>query len=79
MTGRAEDLMERSARLGGILHPITGRPIIAYLRMTNSYYSNLVEDHHTHPLEIERAMAGDYAQDPAKRAMQIEGLTRGNH
>ncbi|MBI9085819.1 MAG: Fic family protein [Desulfobacterales bacterium] len=75
LTGRAEDLMERSARLGGILHPITGRTIIAYLRMTNSYYSNLIEDHHTHPLEIERALAGDYAQDPAKRAMQIEGLT----
>lgn len=74
LIGRAEDLIEGSARLGGILHPVTGRSVIAYLKMTNSYYSNLIEDHYTHPMEIERAMAGDYAQEPVKRAMQIEGL-----
>lgn len=74
LTGLAEDLIARSARLGGILHPVTSGTVIAYLKMTNSYYSNLIEDHHTHPVDIERAMAGDYAQEPTKRAMQFEGL-----
>jgi Fic family protein len=38
----------------------------------NSYYSNLIEGHNTHPIDIERALEKDYSHDPAKRAMQME-------
>jgi Fic family protein len=38
----------------------------------NSYYSNLIEGHVTLPRDIERALAGDYSREPAKRALQQE-------
>lgn len=44
------------------------------LRVINSYYSNLIEGHTTHPIDIERAMRQDYSGEPAKRALQDESL-----
>jgi Fic family protein len=41
-------------------------------RAMNCYYSNLIEGHDTHPVEIERAMKNDYSADPAKRNLQLE-------
>ena len=41
-------------------------------RSINSYYSNLIEGHNTHPVDIERALREDYSADPAKRALQLE-------
>jgi Fic family protein len=38
----------------------------------NSYYSNLIEGHRTHPADIERALAKDYSTEPAQRALQLE-------
>jgi Fic family protein len=38
----------------------------------NSYYSNRIEGHATHPFDIERALRKDYSTDPSKRALQIE-------
>ncbi len=40
----------------------------------NGYYSNLIEGHNTHPIDVERAIRRDYSADPAKRALQLEGL-----
>ena len=74
LTGLALDLIERSAYLDGLLHPITRRSLVEYLKLTNSYYSNLIENHHTHPVDIEKAMSKDYSREPAKRGRQIEGL-----
>jgi hypothetical protein len=31
--------------------------------VVNSYYSNLIEGHITHPIDIERAMRQDYSAD----------------
>ncbi|MGD0200288.1 MAG: Fic family protein [Bryobacteraceae bacterium] len=74
--GALEDLalmVEReSAGLGRLLVPEL-RPTVAELvRQMNSYYSNQIEGHHTHPLDIERALRGDYSSDPGKRALQLE-------
>jgi hypothetical protein len=44
--------------------------LIDFLRITNTYYSNLIEDHNTHPLDIERAMVQQDDEDPAKRDLQ---------
>jgi len=42
------------------------------VRGMSCYYSNLIEGHHTHPVDIERAMRNDYSTDPAKRNLQLE-------
>ena len=42
------------------------------VRAMNCYYSNLIEGHDTHPVDIERALRHDYSVDPRTRNLQIE-------
>ena len=42
------------------------------VRTMNCYYSNLIEGHYTHPVDIERAMKKDYSADQNKRNLQCE-------
>src|SRR3984957_12289588 len=42
------------------------------VRSMNCYYSNLIEGHNTHPIDIERALKGDYSKDTKKRDLQLE-------
>jgi len=42
------------------------------VRAMNCYYSNLIEGHDTHPVDIERALKKDYSSDPEKRNLQFE-------
>lgn len=70
----AREIVGRSAALAACLHPVTQRPVVELLRLINSYYSNLIEGHSTHPVDIERAMREDYASEPAKRELQRESL-----
>ncbi len=42
------------------------------VRAMNCYYSNLIEGHDTHPVDIERALRNDYSADPRKRDLQLE-------
>lgn len=42
------------------------------VRSMNCYYSNLIEGHNTHPIDIERALAEDFSADKAKRNLQLE-------
>jgi Fic family protein len=42
------------------------------VRSMNCYYSNLIEGHDTHPVDIERALKNDYAADLLKRNLQLE-------
>lgn len=42
------------------------------VRSMNCYYSNLIEGHDTHPVDIERALKDDYSRDPEKRNLQLE-------
>ncbi len=74
----AREVVSSSSVLGGQLHPITQQAVIELLRLINSYYSNLIEGHSTHPVDIERAMRQDYATDPAKRDLQKESLSHIN-
>jgi hypothetical protein len=37
------------------------------VRAMNCYYSNLIEGHDTHPIDIERALKKDYSKDPHRR------------
>jgi Fic family protein len=42
------------------------------VRSMNCYYSNLIEGHNTHPIEIERALKGEYSENVEKRNLQKE-------
>lgn len=42
------------------------------VRSMNCYYSNLIEGHNTHPIDIERALRDDYSADSNKRNLQLE-------
>ncbi|MDE0205513.1 MAG: Fic family protein [Candidatus Tectomicrobia bacterium] len=47
-------------------------PLATLVRAMNCYYSNLIEGHDTHPLDIERALKDDYSTDTEKRNLQLE-------
>jgi len=42
------------------------------VRAMNCYYSNLIEGHDTHPIDIERAMKDDYSANAEQRNLQLE-------
>jgi Fic family protein len=42
------------------------------VRAMNCYYSNLIEGHDTHPVDIERALKNDYSAERDKRNLQLE-------
>jgi len=68
------NLSQKSARLSG---QITGKALPTlenYMRVINSYYSNLIEGHATRPHEIRAAQRGQYSTDLAKRDLQKESL-----
>ena len=57
----------RSRLPAGLAEPLAG-----LVRAMNCYYSNLIEGHNTHPIEIERALKRDFAAEPEKRNLQLE-------
>ena len=42
------------------------------VRAMNCYYSNLIEGHDTHPVDIERALKDDYSANSEQRNLQVE-------
>jgi len=72
LTDLALELGQRSAGFRRSL-PASLRPSLADLvRTMNCYYSNLIEGHNTHPVDIELALKGNYSQDARKRDLQLE-------
>ncbi|MDO8281936.1 MAG: Fic family protein [Thermodesulfovibrionia bacterium] len=70
----ALSVIQKSAALGSRQHPVTLRSLHELLRIINSYYSNLIEGHNTHPYDIVRAMQRKYDAEPAKRNLQLESV-----
>lgn len=67
--------LELAARAAGFRRslPEGVRNALADLvRAMNCYYSNLIEGHDTHPVDIERALRNDYSSDARKRDLQLE-------
>lgn len=54
------------------LHSGVREALPGLVRAMNCYYSNLIEGHNTHPVDIERALKQDYSDDPTKRDLQLE-------
>jgi Fic family protein len=72
LTDLALELAQRSS---GFRHSLPGSLLSSLanlVRSMNCYYSNLIEGHYTHPIDIERALKGDYSQDTKKRDLQLE-------
>lgn len=68
----AAELLSGASALAARLHPVVRESVGDLVRSMNCYYSNLIEGHDTHPRDIDRALAGEYATDARKRALQLE-------
>src|SRR5690625_4868281 len=68
----AVDLVDKSAALRSSLPAPISRALAGLVRSMNCYYSNLIEGHDTHPVEIERALKNDYSTNAEKRNLQLE-------
>ena len=63
----AFDLASEASALAGQIHPIVRHAVASLVRSMNCYYSNLIEGHNTHPRDIDRALAADYASELQRR------------
>lgn len=71
---KAVALSVASMAMAAQLSPLTLETLERYMRVINSYYSNLIEGNPTRPHEIRAAQRGDYSDDVAKRDLQQESL-----
>lgn len=68
----AFELAQKSAAFKSSLPKSLLASLADLVRSMNCYYSNLIEGHDTHPIDIERALRNDYSNDARKRDLQIE-------
>jgi len=68
----AFDLTQKSSGFRRSLPSSVLASLADLVRSMNCYYSNLIENHDTHPIDIERALKNDYSQDTRKRDLQLE-------
>ena len=72
LTDLAVELAARAAGLRRSLPQGVSAAVADLVRAMNCYYSNLIEGHDTHPVDIERALRHDYSADPRTRNLQLE-------
>src|SRR5579872_6920940 len=72
LTDLAVELAAKSAGFRRSLPDSLTISLADLVRSMNCYYSNLIEGHDTHPIDIERALKGDYSKDAKKRDLQLE-------
>jgi Fic family protein len=72
ITDLALELTQKAAGFRRSLPPSLLASLADLVRAMNCYYSNLIEGHDTHPVDIERALKNDYSQDARKRDLQQE-------
>jgi hypothetical protein len=76
--GRAEladlaiELTQKSAGFRRSLPSSLLESLANLVRAMNCHYSNLIEGHYTHPVDIERALRNDYSKDASRRDLQVE-------
>ena len=72
LTDLAVDLAGKAAGFRRSLPEGVLAALADLVRAMNCYYSNLIEGHDTHPVDIERALRDDYSADAGKRNLQLE-------
>jgi Fic family protein len=66
------ELAQASTALRSSLADQIVKSLADLVRGMNCYFSNLIEGHDTHPVDIERALRHDYSEDPKQRNLQLE-------
>ena len=74
LTDLAIDLAQKSAGFRHSLPESLLASLAELVRVMNCYYSNLIEGHYTHPVDIERALKSEYSNDARKRDLQLEAV-----
>ena len=74
LSDRVLQLTQRSAGFRSGLPEGLIAPLSVLVREMNCYYSNLIEGHNTHPIDIQRALFGQTSRDPKKRDLQLEAV-----
>lgn len=69
----SREILLRAGRLSAYLPKTSGHQVAELVRGMNSYYSNLIEGHHTYPGELAKVWQADYLKDPKKAALQRLG------
>lgn len=72
LTDFAVELAQKAAGFRRSLPESLLKSLADLVRSMNCYYSNLIEGHYTHPIDIERALKNDYSKDASKRDLQLE-------
>ena len=72
LTDLALELAQKSAGFRRSLPESMLGSLANLVRAMNCYYSNLIEGHDTHPVDIERALKNDYSKDTRNRDLQLE-------
>jgi Fic family protein len=72
LTDLAVELAQKAAGFRRSLPASLLKSLADLVRSMNCYYSNLIEGHYTHPIDIERALKNDYSKDARKRDLQLE-------
>src|ERR1700735_1687551 len=72
ITDLALELSQKAAGFRRSLPPSLLTSLADLVRAMNCYYSNLIEGHDTHPVDIERTLKNNYSQDARKRDLQLE-------
>ena len=74
--GKLSDLaVDLAAKAAGFRRSLPDgilRSLSSMVRAMNCYYSNLIEGHDTHPVDIERALKKDFSADIRQRNLQLE-------
>jgi Fic family protein len=78
LTDLAVDLAQKSSGLRHSLPRSLLGSLAELVRAMNCYYSNLIEGHNTHPIDIERALKNDYSNNAHKRDLQLEAIAHIN-
>lgn len=71
LEGLALELLMASATLAGGPAPDTTRALGRLVRSMNSYYSNLIEGHRTHPADLDRVLTQTSGDTPEKRDLLL--------
>jgi len=65
-----KSILESSLKLSAEIHPVTAQTLAKLLRSMNSYYSNKIEGHSTHPVNIDRGLHKDFSHQPKIAKLQ---------
>jgi len=72
LTDLTVELAQKSAGFRRSLPASLLTSLADLVRSMNCYYSNLIEGHDTHPIDIERALKDDYSNEAKRRDLQLE-------